>query len=189
VTRGQPSRAITIARVRAIEISLNWRWLPVLALGTWLLAVNIFPARFPSWEAITTWLTALAVVLAGELALLLHELGHALMARRRGQQVLRIVFHGFQAETVCSEGLAPPGHDELIALAGPGVNLTLAAILEMLRLVFATRGPVDVALVLLVIGNVAAAVTSLVPLGRSDGRRALVAFRRARNSSCRSTRG
>jgi Zn-dependent protease len=166
--------------VLAVEIRLNWRWVPVLVLGTWLLAQNVLPARFPSWELGTTWLTATAVVLAGEVALLLHELSHAVVARGRGQEVLRIVFHGFQAETVCSEGLPAPAHEALIALVGPGVNLALAGFLEAVRLAFGTQGPADVVLVLLVLGNLAMALMSLVPVGGSDGGRALSAFRRAR---------
>ena len=79
---------------------MAWRWVPVLVLGTWLLAVNVLPARFPLWEVSTNWLTAGAAVLAGELALLLHELSHALVARGRGQEVTRIIFHGFRAQTM-----------------------------------------------------------------------------------------
>ena len=103
---GRPPRAVTVARVQAIEIALNWRWAPVLLLGTWLLAQNVLPARYPTWELSTNWITAGAAVLAGEAALLLHELGHAVLARWHGQQhVTRIVFHGFLAETVVDEGL------------------------------------------------------------------------------------
>lgn len=177
---GRPPTAFTVARVQAIEITLNWRWVPVLVLGTWLLAQNLLPARFPTWALQTSWLTASGVVLAGEVALLLHELSHALVARGRGQEVLRIVFHGFQAETVCGEGLPSPQHEALIALVGPGMNVLLAGALQAIRLVLATSGPLDVALLLLVLGNLGMVVMSLVPIGTSDGGRALSALRRAR---------
>ena len=181
---GQLPRAITVARIQAIEITLNWRWIPVLGLATFLLAQNILPARFPLWEVRTTWLTSAAVVLAGEFALLLHELSHAFAARGRGQEVTRIIFHGFQAETVAAQGLPVPGHEALIALVGPGMNVALAGLAEALRLGFATQGPVDVALLLLVLSNVAMAAMSLLPLGGSDGDRALSALRRSRSSGC-----
>ena len=178
---GRAPHAITVARVQAIEITLNWRWAPILALSTWLLAHNVLPARFPAWEPQTVWVASAAVVLAAEAGLLLHELSHALVAHGRGQQVLRIVFHGFRAETVCSEGIPPPANEVLIALAGPGVNLALAGLLEALRLLLATEGPIDVVLLLLVLGNVATAAMSLLPIGSSDGRRALVAYRLSRS--------
>ncbi len=46
----RPASDITVARVHATEILFNCRWLPVMALGTWLLAQNVLPARFPAWE-------------------------------------------------------------------------------------------------------------------------------------------
>jgi len=177
-------RAITVARIQAIEITLNWRWVPVLGLTTFLLAQNVLPARFPLWEMSTTWLTSFAVVLAGEVALLLHELSHAFAARGRGQEVTRIIFHGFQAETIAAAGLPAPGHEALIALVGPGMNIALAGLAEALRLGLATQGPVDVALLLLVLSNAAMAAMSLLPLSGSDGDRALSALRRSRSSGC-----
>jgi len=41
VTLGWPLLTTTIARLGAIEITLNWRWAPVLVLGTWLLGQNV----------------------------------------------------------------------------------------------------------------------------------------------------
>jgi hypothetical protein len=151
---GRLPRAFTIARIHAIEITLNWRWVPVLGLTTFLLAQNVLPARFPLWEMSTTWLTSFAVVLAG------------------------------QAETIAAAGLPAPGHEALIALVGPGMNVALAGLAEALRLGFATQGPVDVALLLLVLSNAAMAAMSLLPLGGSDGDRALSALRRSRSSGC-----
>src|ERR1051326_3180284 len=119
----RPPRALTVARVQAIEITLDWRWPPVLALGTWLLAQNVLPARFPTWELSTTWITALAAVLAGGAALLLAELAHALVAHREGQRVTHIIFFGFQAQTLVDLSLPEPAHETRIALAGPAMNL------------------------------------------------------------------
>jgi Zn-dependent protease len=174
----RPPSAITVARVQAIEISVNWRWAPVLALGTWLLAQNVLPARFPTWELGTTWITAIAAVLAGEAALLLHELSHAVVARWHGQHVTRIVFHGFLAETIVGTGVPEPSEVALIALVGPATNLVLAGVAEVARLALVSQGPMDVFLLMLIVGNAAAAAMSLVPLGSSDGARALQALKR-----------
>jgi Zn-dependent protease len=169
----RPPPAITLARVQAIEISVDWRWAPVLALSTWLLAQNVLSARFPGWNFALVWLTAAAAVLAGELALLLHELSHALLARCYGQHVTRIVFHGLLAETIVGDG--SPGQREvaLIALIGPAINILIAGLAQASRLALAAQGPLDVFLVMLVLGNGAAAAMSLLPLGQSDGARAL----------------
>jgi Zn-dependent protease len=186
VTLSRPPSAITVARVRAIEITLNWRWAPIMFLGTWLLAQNVLPARFPAWEISTSWLTSAAAVIAGEAALLLHELSHALVARRKGQRVRRIVFHGFQAHTVVDRSRAAPRDEATIALVGPGLNLALAMLAAVLRLALGTQGPLDVVVLVFVIGNAATAALSLVPLGASDGARALQALR---SSGCPSGPG
>jgi Zn-dependent protease len=178
----RPPRAVTVARVQAIEITLNWRWAPILLLGTWLLAQNVLPARFPTWAVSTSWLTAAAAVLAGEAALLLHELGHALVARRDGLRVTRIVFHGFHAQTIVDSGVDLPAHDVWIALAGPSVNLALVVLAAGVRVALGTSGALDAFLLMLLLGNAAAAILSLLPLGASDGARALSGLRRRRTA-------
>ncbi len=176
----RPVPGLTVARIQAIEITLEWRWAPVLVLATWLLAQNVLPARFPSWQLETNWLTAAAAVLAGEVALLLHELTHALLARSHGVLVRRIVFHGFQAQTVVDEHAGAPSHEVLIALAGPATNLVLAGLAQSVRVAGNAQGPLDAFLLMLAVGNTAAALLSLVPVGASDGAQALSAARRSR---------
>src|SRR5579864_3073969 len=149
---GRPPRALTIAHVQAIDITLDWRWAPVLALGTWLLAQNVLPARFPTWAIGTTWLTASAAVLAGEVALLLHELAHAVLARRHGRCVRQIIFHGFHAQTVVEASRAAPRYELLIALAGPAMNLLLAGVAALMRVGVSAQGPLDVFLLMLIVG-------------------------------------
>ena len=174
---GRPPRALTVARVQAIEISLDWRWAPVLGLATWLLAHAVLPARFPTWDWSTTWLLAAAAVVSGEFALLLHEISHAWLAHSHGHRVRKIVFHGLHARTVL-ESIEVLDGEAVIALVGPLVNVVLAAFAECLRLAFVTEGPLDVFLLMLMVGNAAAAVLSLLPLGGSDGARALSGLRR-----------
>ena len=185
----RPASDITVARVHATEILFNWRWLPVMALGTWLLAQHVLPARFPAWELSTTWITSAAAVLASEAALLLHELSHALVARWHGQQVRRIVFHGFIAETIVGDGLPARSQVVLIALVGPAINVALGGLAVLWRVTFATQGALDVFLLTLIVGNAAAAAMSLLPVGSSDGARALNALNLVRSSGSRSAPG
>ena len=168
--------AITVARVAAVEIAVHWRWVLALALGTVLLAGSVLPERFPGWDTPTVWLTSAAAVLAGEVMLLLHELSHAVAARGRGQEVQRIIFHGFLAETVLGAGVRAPRHEVVISLAGPGTNLALAGALAALRVVLPANGPASLLVLTLVLGNAAIAAASLLPVGASDGRRALTAL-------------
>jgi Zn-dependent protease len=161
-------------------------------LGTVLLGHSVLPVRFPTWDAGWWWLTSLAVVLSGEAALLLHELSHALVARRCGQAVQRIVFHGLLAETIVGDRLTAPSHTLAIALVGPATNLALALGAAAVRSVLRTEAALDVLLLAFVLGNLVMACMSLVPIAGSDGARALEALRRrraARSSSCQSAPG
>lgn len=176
---------LTLARVAAIDITINWRWPAVLVLVTVLLGHAVVPSRFPAWETSTTWLFSGLVVLFGEAALLLHELAHALLLRRNGQHVERIVFHGLIAETVAaSQGLAPM-RELVVALSGPLMNLAVAGALSVLHALLRLEGPADVLLLLGVFANVAMAVASLLPVGHSDGARALRAVQVLRSSGSR----
>ena len=106
------------------------------------------------------------------------------MARSRGKRATRIVFHGLHAETIVTPGRdAEPAHDAMIALVGPAVNVVLAVAIAGVRFTLHTDGPLDVVLLLQVVSNVAMAAMSLVPIGGSDGARALRAFR---SSDCQS---
>jgi Zn-dependent protease len=171
---------MTVARLNAIDIAIHWRWPAVVGLATLLLAHSVLPVRYPTWETLTLWMTSGAAVLAAEAALLLHELSHALIARRHGHLVHRIVFHGFMAETQMVHA-AP---ELLMALAGPAMNIGIALIAAVLRAVLVPAGPIDLLLSTVVVGNVAAATLSVLPLGESDGRRALTAWL-ARSSGSR----
>jgi Zn-dependent protease len=166
---------VTIAHVAAVDIAVHWRWAPILVLST-LLAHQLLPVRYPLWQPGTVWLVSVVAIVATEGALLLHELSHALIARGRGQAVERIVFHGFVAETVVSEQPYHARHDAFIALAGPGSNLGLAGVIQIVRMVTESDGPLDVMLTLLLAVNLAMVALSLMPIGPSDGSRAVKAW-------------
>jgi Zn-dependent protease len=173
--------------VFAVDIALHWRWILMVALATSVLAEHVLPGRSSAWGPGVVWLTSATAVLACEMALLLHELSHAIVARGGGLAVERIVFHGFVAETILRAG-PTRRHEAAIALAGPAVNLGVAATAQAARLAWTPGGPVETVLVLLVIGNMAAAAISLLPLGASDGARALRALR-ATSPDCQSAPG
>ena len=169
---------MTVARFDSIDIALHWRWLLLSALATSALAEYLLPGRVQDWDTPTIWLASAAAVIASELALLLHELSHALVARRYGARTQTIVFHGFVAETLLShETMSSPRRELVVALIGPVVNLGLAGAVQAVRLTLVPAGPLDTLLVLLVLGNLAAAAMSLVPFGASDGARILRALR------------
>jgi Zn-dependent protease len=63
------------------------------------------------------------------------------------------------------------------------MNIALASGLAVLRLALPADSPAPLLALLLVVANVTMATASLLPVGPSDGRRALSAFRRSRVSA------
>jgi len=117
----------TICRVASIPVDLQITWPPVFVFVSWTLAVRFFPALYPLWSPIGYWTagTISSLLLFG--SLLVHELAHAFVARRRGLVVYRVSLFclGGMAEIDVDEGKAS---DEFwMALAGPAASVVLAA--------------------------------------------------------------
>jgi len=112
----------------------------------------------------------LALFLLG--AVMLHELGHACVARWRGISVRRIALHFFGGVTELDAETVRPGGEALVAVAGPAVNLLLAALLGGLW--FAARDlgeTVAFVLEFLALANLALALLTLIPGYPLDGGR------------------
>ena len=120
--------SFTIARIAGIRIGVNWSWLIVFVLIVWTLESTVFPESNPGLS--TAAYTAMAVVAAFLFfaSLLLHELGHALQARREGMEIDGITLWLFGG-VARFKGMFPSAGAELrIAVAGPLVSLVLGCL-------------------------------------------------------------
>lgn len=105
-------------------------------------------------------------------SVLLHELGHALAARRYGIRTLEIVLYPIGG-VARLEKQAPPKPELIIAAAGPAVNFLLtAALLSLLRLPGLDK-PAAELLNRIAIANLYLAVFNLLPAFPMDGGRIL----------------
>lgn len=114
--------AIRIATIWGIPIRLHWTF--VLVMG-WLVYLGI-----PDWQyfrgerALWMFLSVFVVFFC----ILLHELGHAFMAKRYGVQTLQIMLSPIGGQAVLERMPKQPRKELLVALAGPIVNFGLAII-------------------------------------------------------------
>lgn len=149
---------MTILRPMGIPVSLH----PLLAL----LAVAVV-----GWQLATTGVGAAAEALAlgGALfgSVLLHELGHALAARRVGVQTVDITLHPLGGVARLDRAPPTPAAELGVALAGPAVNLALAAPAAALWWAGAPLAGWFAAI------NVGMALFNLLPAWPLDGGRAL----------------
>src|SRR6202047_2644428 len=118
---------IPVGRVLGIPLELDYSWFLVFALLTWALAVGHYPAEYKGWPAGLYWIMGAVTAVMLFVSVLLHELGHSVVARRYKIPVRRITLFIFGG--VSQIGAEPPSAiaEFLIAIAGPVVSLTLAA--------------------------------------------------------------
>lgn len=123
--------AIPVGRILGIPIDLDPSWFLIFALLTWTLAVGYYPAEFKGWPVAEYWVVGgmTACLLYG--SVLLHELGHSVVALRYRIPVRRITLFIFGG--VAQIATEPPsaGAEFWIALAGPVVSFTLAVLLTL----------------------------------------------------------
>ena len=169
--------SVRLARVGGVELAIDPRWPAAVILLSTLVAQSLLPVLDPAWMPATRWLTAVAVVLSGEVTVLVHELSHAVAAVSHGQHVRRITLLGLAADTDAANAVSP-GAEAQIALVGPFANLVLSLAFWAGFLALSDRTtPVAFALAILALGNAVAGAANLLPLPGSDGWRALRALR------------
>jgi Zn-dependent protease/CBS domain-containing protein len=117
--------SISLGRIAGIRIGVNWSWLVVFGLITWTLADSIFPDQNPGLSDNTYVAMALFAALLFFGSLLLHELGHALEARREGMQIEGITLWLFGGVAKFRGMFRSAGEEFRIAVAGPLVSLVL----------------------------------------------------------------
>ncbi|WP_027007896.1 site-2 protease family protein [Conexibacter woesei] len=116
-----------LARVFGIRIGASPGWFIFLFLMIWWLSAR-FTDELPGASDTTTYATAVAGAVLFFLSIALHELGHAVVARRNGIEVLGIDLWVFGGLAKLSRDSESPGEEFRIAAAGPFVTLVLTVI-------------------------------------------------------------
>jgi Zn-dependent protease/CBS domain-containing protein len=129
--------SIKLVDVFGIRIGVDRGWFIVLFLSIFLLS-GPFRGTLHSSDGVA-YLTTVVTVLVLFASLIVHELGHALAARRQGIEVRRIDLFMFGGLTQMSRDTASPGEELKVAAAGPAATLCFA--LACLGLDMAIVGP------------------------------------------------
>jgi Zn-dependent protease len=119
--------SMQLARVFGIRIGASPGWLIFLFLMIWWLS-DLFATALPDASNTTTYVTAVAGALLFFLSIALHELGHAVVARRNGVGVLGIDLWVFGGLAKLSRDSQSPGEEFRIAAAGPAVTLLITVL-------------------------------------------------------------
>jgi len=169
----------TLFTVFGFSVKADPSWLILAVLVLWTLAEGLFPSQYEGYRSSTYWAMAALGMIGLFGSIILHELGHSLVARRFGLPIKDITLFVFGG-VADMEDEPPNAKVELaVALAGPVTSMALAALFfAVARLLPPAVAPPPVAgvLVYLVWINAILAVFNLIPAFPLDGGRVLRAL-------------
>ena len=73
---------VPLGRIMGIPIGLDYSWFLIFALLTWMLASSYYPAEFKNWAPPLYWVMGAVTAIMLFVSVLLHELGHSVVALR-----------------------------------------------------------------------------------------------------------
>lgn len=122
-----PARsAVTLFHVRGIRVGVDYTWFVVLFLIIIWLSGFYRQVLDTTQEAVEPYVLGVASALLFFSSILLHELGHALVALRRGIGISDITLWLFGGVARMRRDSDSPGTEFKIAVAGPLVTLAIA---------------------------------------------------------------
>ena len=121
----------SLGRVGTTRIVVDPTWLFIFALVVWSLATGYFPSLYPDLSEAEAWLMGVVAGLLLFGSVLVHELSHALLARRAGIPVPRIRLFLFGGVSEMAAEPRDPSLELRIAAAGPLTSLGLAALFRL----------------------------------------------------------
>ena len=170
---------VPVARILGIEIRVSFAWAVLIALIT-VVGAQQAAIGTPAIEPIVQWVIGVVVAILFFASILVHELAHALVGRRRGvpATVIALGFIG---------GLAPlaiqarrPRDELVIALVGPAVSLVVGVVLGLggvaLGIAVPASAPLAGGIVVVGVLNVILGGISLLPAMPLDGGRVVRAL-------------
>ena len=161
-----------VGSILGIPLYLDTSWFVIVLLVTFVYGSN------PLWQeqwGDGSWLIGLAMALLLFGSVLLHELGHSLVAQSQGSQVNSITSFLFGGIAAIDQESKTPGQAFQVAIAGPAVSLSLYFLLTLCIAVLSLPGPLTVLFASVAQINLVLTVFNLIPGLPLDGGQVLKA--------------
>jgi Zn-dependent protease/predicted transcriptional regulator len=169
-------KGIQLFRIFGVPIRADASWLALIVLMSWTLATGAFPRLHPGLSPLAYWWMGILGTCGLFVSVIIHEMSHALVARRFGIAIRGITLFLFGGVAEMASEPPSPRAELLVAGAGPAASFGLA----LLGLVATTLGglaglpaPVQAVLAYLAVINAVLAVFNLIPAFPLDGGRIL----------------
>lgn len=161
-----------------VGIRIDASWILLALLIAWSLASGVFPGLYGGLPQSSYWAMAAATVVGVAASIILHELGHTLVARAFGLPIKSITLFVFGGVAEMEGEPKAPMAEFLMALAGPLVSVGLGFGFAALANVLAERAPTEFHAVAhyLSMLNFTLAAFNMLPAFPLDGGRVLRAI-------------
>ena len=117
------TRRLNLFRGFGFPIRIDLSWIFIAVLVTWSLAVAWFPHEYTGLTPRTYWLMGIAGALGLFTSIVLHELGHAIVARRYGMKIRGITLFIFGGVAEMDDEPPSARAEFMVAIAGPLVSV------------------------------------------------------------------
>ena len=168
--------SIIIGKILGIPLWIHYSWFLILFLVIISLANGYFPSEYPNWEVTTYWITGVVTTLLFFVSVLLHELGHSVIAHTQGMTVRNITLFIFGGVAQIGSEPESPGAEFKIAIAGPLASIILAGLFTLIGMIFGNLPTISAVALYLSRINLILAVFNTIPGYPLDGGRILRAF-------------
>jgi len=173
MARASSPGSVQVARVLGIPVFVHFSWFVVFGLIAWTLATGYFPQRYPNLPVTSYWAKGLLASLLFFVSILLHELGHSVVALKSGIAIRSITLFIFGGVARLARD-PPDGRTELrMAAAGPAVSVVLAGLFMAAGALARPGGTAWAVARYLAVINLVVAAFNLVPAFPLDGGRLL----------------
>jgi Zn-dependent protease len=162
---------IYLGRIFNIPIGLDFSWFLIFTLITWSLATSYFPLEFKGWPITEYWIVGAVTAVLFFVSVLLHELGHSVIAIRYKIPVRSITLFIFGG--VAQIASEPPNAvaEFWIAIAGPLVSFSFAGLFAVMQILLTRLAPFLAAAQYLAYINGVLGLFNLIPGFPLDGGR------------------
>lgn len=169
-------KSFRLFKLLGFEVKIDLSWLVLAVLITWSLAKGVFPAFYDGLSTETYWWMGAFGALGLFLSIILHELAHALVARKYGIPMHGITLFIFGGVAQMTQEPPSAKSEFMMAIAGPIASVLIG--LGLYGIAAASQGvifsrPIFGIISYLAFINIILAAFNMVPAFPLDGGRVL----------------
>ena len=165
--------SVKLGTLVGIDIRLHYTWLLALFLIAWSLALEYFPMSGAALGPVTYWVLGLVAALLLFASVLVHEVGHSLVAGARGLRVDNITLFIFGGVSNITREPVTAKDEFLISVVGPLISFVLAGFFWLIGLLLPAASAPNAVAGYLAYANLLLGLFNVVPGFPLDGGRVL----------------